>query len=57
MLCQIRIHLAFRYQLASTQWEVIGDIRRATAQHTPRVRVQVRLTDALPTSCVDSATT
>lgn len=57
MLRRIRVRLTPRDQLTSGQREVVSHVRRTTAQHTPRVRVQVRTTDALPPRRVHRATT
>ena len=45
---RVRIGDPLRHQLTPRQGEVVSDRRRATAQQTPRVPVQVRLTSALP---------
>lgn len=57
MLRRIRIRLVLSDQLASAQGEMVGDVRRLPAENTPRVRVQVRAPDALPTGCVDGPAT
>lgn len=48
MLRSIRIRGTLCEQLLSRQREMVGNRRATTAQHTPRVRVQVRAADARP---------
>ncbi len=57
MLRRIRIRIAPSDQLTARQREMVRDVRRSTAQHTPRIRVQIRTPNALPTRRVHSATT
>lgn len=45
---RVRLGDPLRHQLTPGQGEVVGDHGRATARQTPRIPVQVRLTDALP---------
>lgn len=48
MLCSIRIRGILREQLLSRQREMIHNRRATTAQHTPRIRVQVRAAHTRP---------
>lgn len=49
---RVRLGHPLRHQLTPRQGEVVSDRCHATAQQTPRVAVQVRLTRALPTGRV-----
>lgn len=57
MLRSVRVRLTPRDQLAARLRVMVRNVRRLTAQHAPRVRVQVRTPDALPPRCVNGSTT
>lgn len=52
----IRVRFMPCLQLLSTQRPMVGDDCRSTAQHTPRIRVQIRLALPLPANVIATLT-